>query len=145
MQRRSHMRSEAEVGGAWPPAQGGLELQKLGDRGSSSCSFRKEHDPVTPRSQHPCPAWTSEVLPHLDLRRLVYRAGGWGWGYISVALGHLVYVAWLRLPLGESHPDYTPSPVQHLRVCVSLCVPICANLSPAVRNMTPIIPVKPVH
>lgn len=130
---RGHQPREAWSSRSWeteevPPAASGRSM---------TLSRLDLSIPAPPGPQRSCPTWISDVWST--------ELGGGGWGYISVALGHLVYVAWLRLPLGESHPDYTPSPVQHLRVCVSLCVPICANLSPAVRNMTPIIPVKPVH
>jgi len=48
-QRRSHVRTEAEMGGMWPQAQGCPELREAG---------RDSLEP--PEGAQPCPTWISE-------------------------------------------------------------------------------------
>lgn len=66
MQRRRHVRTEAEMGGMWSPAQGRREPQKLEEaRRTLPRSLRREPSPAPPGSQQPCPAWISDWSPEL--------------------------------------------------------------------------------
>ena len=57
---RSHVKAEAEMGGAWPEAQGRLEPQKLEEAGRTlPWSLRRAPSPALPGSEWSCHVWIS--------------------------------------------------------------------------------------